>query len=219
MTLFEVMVAIVIILFLGIAGMTALSNAIEMKDLLAERDETTRAARVTMGRLRREVQLAFLTNTQGDRERYRTEFISNDSDPDSLVFASFSHQRMYRNSHESDQTEITVWAEAERGGQGYTLYHREAPRIDGKLDEGGVVYPIAHNVRSFNLRFLDNQTNEWRDDWNTSKPDTANRLPRAVEIGLVLIGRDPEDEDRTIDIPFLTTVTLQYADPLKREVQ
>ena len=49
-----------------------------------------------------------------------------------------------------------------------------------------------------------------QDEWDTRSSDTLYRLPRAVEIGLVLIAPSPDDSDRTIDIPFLSTVNLTY---------
>ena len=110
-------------------------------------------------------------------------------------------------------TEITVWAERNMDRPGYTLYHREAPRIDEEPDEDGVVWPLAHNVRSFRLRYLDQVSGEWKDEWDTRSADTPYRLPRAVEIGLVLIAPDPEDPtgQRTVDVPFLATVNVEYA--------
>lgn len=217
LSLIEVVVALAVMaIMMAIAG-AALQSSIEVKDLLAEKDETTRAARVAMGRLRRELALAFLTPNLTAVNSYRTVFVGFDENPDKLFFATQSHQRLYRDSRECDQTEVSVWTEAATGtGRGYVLYHREAPRIDHEPDEGGVIYPIAHNVRSFNVRYLDNRTNEWRDDWDSRTADYLNRIPRAVQIGLVLIATDPEDSNRTIDLPFFTTVTLQYGERLIR---
>jgi hypothetical protein len=82
--------------------------------------------------------------------------------------------------------------------------------VDEKPDEDGQVYPLAYNVRSFNLRYLDPQSNEWSDEWDTRSSETPYRLPRAVEIGLVLVAPDPDDERRSIDVPFMTTVLLNY---------
>ncbi|MEZ4236784.1 MAG: type II secretion system protein GspJ [Myxococcota bacterium] len=77
-----------------------------------------------------------------------------------------------------------------------------------------MVWPIAYNVRSFSLRYLDQATTEWKTEWDTRSADTPYRLPRAVEIGLVLIAPDPEDEsgERTVDVPFLSRVVLEYAE-------
>jgi len=216
LTLIEVVVAISIVVVMSVIVMQTMFNAAEMGTLLSERDATTRSARVTMSLLRRELQLAFISQSGASPDRYKTLFIHEDDNPDKLFFTTFSHQRLYRNSRESDQTEISIWATPGEG-KGYTLWHRESPRIDNEMDMGGPIYPIAHNVRSFNVRFLDPKTNEWVDEWASNTADTAG-LPRAAEIGLVLIGRDPNDRDRTVDIPFLSTVIFQYAPPLPRRL-
>src|SRR5690606_31674871 len=81
--------------------------------------------------------------------------------------------------------------------------------------EDGRIWPLAYGVETFNLRYLDGRTGEWMDEWDTRAADTANRLPRAVQIGLVLLAGDPDgDDDDTIEVPYLTTVILEYADPL-----
>lgn len=219
MSLLEVVVALAVMLVMAAIAAEAVFNSIKMNEILAERDETTRAARVTMSRLRREIQLAFIVQGGVQTPNYITQFVAIDNSPDILFFNTFSHQRLYRDARESDQTEITLWTEPARReqGRGYVLYHREAPRIDEEPDEGGVIYPIAYNVRSFNLRFLNSVTNEWVDEWDTRKADYSNRLPRMVQIGLVLIGTDPLDEDRTIDIPFLTTTVIERAPKVQRK--
>ena len=160
--------------------------------------------------------MAYLTPNTMALERYQTVFVGEDHNPDTLYMATLAHQRLYINSRECDQTEVTVWTEdgpSERG-DGQVLYHREAPRIDEEPDEQGRVYPMAYNVEEFNLRYLNGTTNEWADDWDSRGADTPYVLPRSVEIGLVLLGPDPADPDRTVEVPFLTSVILQYANPL-----
>lgn len=220
MTLPEVMVAIVVILVMMGMALQSIDSALKLRDILEQRDETTRAARVALGRLRREFQLAFLTSHRDSIEQYETVFVGRDDDPDSIWMATRSHQRLYRDSRESDQTEITVWAEPARAddARGYVLWHREAPRIDEEPDEGGLVTPLAHNVRSFELRFLDARSDEWKSEWDSRSTDTPYMLPRAVTIGLVLIGVDPDDPDRTVDLPFLTTIVLEYGQGFGRSL-
>ena len=76
--------------------------------------------------------------------------------------------------------------------------------------------PLAYNVRNFDLRYLDGNTNEWVAQWDTRTVDQANRLPRAVQVGFVLILEESDGRrKRTVDVPLLTTVLLHYADPLK----
>ena len=216
LTLLETMLSMFVVVVMGAMVTETLSNSIEINRILEDRDVTTRSARVALSKLRREVQLAYLTPNQNAIERYQTVFVGEDNNPDTLYLASLAHQRLYMNSRECDQTEITVWAESTPSdlGDGNILYHREAPRIDEEPAEQGAVYPLAYNVEQFNLRYLDSQSMEWKDEWDSRGVDTAGRLPRAVEIGLLLIGVDPEDPDDTVEIPFLTSVVLEYAPPL-----
>lgn len=218
LTLVEVMVAIAILLLMMVMTTAVLANALTVRQILEDRDTTTRSARVALGTIRRQLQLAYLTELQSANFSYQTVFVGIDGSTDSLYFATRGHQRLYRDSRESDQAEVTLWAEPGRGSdsRGYVLYHRESARVDEEPDEDGRVLPLATHVRSFELRFLDGQQDEWRDEWDSRSPDYANRLPRAVQVGLVLIGVDPANPERTVDLPFFTTVLLAYADPLPR---
>lgn len=215
MTLFEVLVALGILLVMSGVIFQALHNSIEFHNLLSMRDETVRTARAALSKLTRDLQLAYLTPNKLAVNSYQTVFAGFDEEPARLYFASLNHERLYLDSRECDQTEITVWGTPapEGRGVGYVLYHREAPRIDEEPDEQGVIWPLAYNVRSLKFRYLDQANGEWKDEWDSRGPDTPYRLPRAVEIGLVLIAPDPEDEtgERTVDVPFLSRVVLEYA--------
>ncbi len=218
LTLIEVMVSIGILLIMSAAVVESMRNAITFQNLLGERDELLRTARVALSKLGRDLQLSYLTPNRLAVERYETVFIGTDEDPSKIYFASLNHQRMILDSRECDQTEITVWAEdsPDREDPGMVLYHREAPRIDEYPDEQGAIWPLAYNVRSFKMRYLDQATGEWRTAWDTREADTFYRLPRAVELGLVLITPDPEDPsgERLVDVPFLSRVMVEYAQPM-----
>jgi len=220
MTLLEVMISIVIILTMSLIVAESLRNSIEFNEVLSLRDVTTRTARTALSRLKRDLQMAYLTPNRDGLipERYETVFVGFDESPDTLYFASLNHQRMYLDTRECDQTEFTVWAEPAPRDRGFgsVLYMREAPRIDGEPDEQGKVLPLAYNVRSFELKYLDQQDGEWKDEWDTRSADTPYFLPRAVQIGLVLIAVDPSDPEATEDVPFLTTVMLDYAPRMPR---
>lgn len=212
MTLMEVMISVTIVLIMGLIIAESLANAIEYQRILEDRDVTIRQARVTLSKLRREIEQAYLTPSSTALETVQTVFVGQDEEPDSLFFATMAHQRVYRDSRECDQSEITIWAEraSEAQGPGYVLFHRESPRVDHEPDLQGGVYPLAYNVRSFNLRYLDPRDGEWKEEWDTRSSDTLYRLPRAVEVGLVLIAPDPTDEGRSVDVPFVTSIALNY---------
>lgn len=218
MTMMEAIVAIAMVLVLATVGWSSVQGAIELGDALALDDETSRAARVALGRLRRDLQVAYLTEHVMAANTYRTEFVGADRDPDMLWFTTFNNQRLYRDSRESDQAEVTVWvdrAPRDRRPGGVLLY-RVAPRVDQFPDEGGRVLPLAYHVDTFDLHYMDGRIGEWTDRWDSRNADHFRRLPRAVRIGLVLLSPDPMDpERRSVDKPFMTTVILDKADPIQ----
>ena len=77
--------------------------------------------------------------------------------------------------------------------------------------------PIARGVTRFDLRYLDGQTGEWKEEWDTNGSETPNRLPRAVQIVLELTSKDPNgDDDDTVTTPYVRTVMLSMAEPQNR---
>lgn len=225
-TLVEVVVALAILSVIGLLSWGAVNGALQARDYLESSDEVDRSARLALGRITRELSLAFLTSNTGAVATYKTVFIGKDSEGgDQLWFSTMAHHRSIRDAREGDQAEVTLWTEPDPNGEGgeYALLHRESGRIDEEPDKQGVVLPLATGVARFDLRYLDGQTSEWRDEWDTTGPDTPNRLPRAVQIVLVLTGPDPDDDERTVEHPYLTTVLLERGQRLvpknKQEVQ
>ncbi len=218
MTMIEILVAIGLLGVIASMTLSTLQGAVQTRDILGERDSVTQGASVAMSRIARELQLAYMTSNLAAQGSYRTVFVGTQDEPiDNLWFATLAHKRLYRDTRESDQAEITLWGERDpENSDAWVLLHREGPRIDHEPDKDGVVLPLAHGVKRMDLRFLDSKTNEWQDEWDSLGVDQPNRLPRAVEILLVLLGPDPDDEARFIEYPFTTTVILQYADPLQR---
>lgn len=219
MSLLDVMVSVAILVVLTTFTGYSMRSSILLNQAMEAQDRSVRAP---MSKLRRELQLAFLTQDLTSAETYQTVFIGEDQDPDILWFATRAHQRLYRDARESDQAEITVWAERMPRvegyeDEGYVIYHRESPRVDEEPGEGGIVHPIAYNVRSFNLRYLDNLTNEWREEWDTRGADTPNRLPRAVEISMVMLYPDPKDPGRWVEKPHISTINLEFAEPMTQQ--
>jgi prepilin-type N-terminal cleavage/methylation domain-containing protein len=219
-TLIEVMVSIALLTMIGAVVVATLRNSLRARDMLAVNDGVQQSARVALERLSRELRLAYLTPNTSAVNTYQTVFIATDDDPvDEVWFTSLAHRPLYKNTHECDQTEVTLWAEPDPENPNLqVLLHREAPRIDEEPDIDGTILPLAHGVKRFDLRFLDGQTGEWMEEWSTTSTETPNRLPRAVKLVLVISAPDLEDEDELIDHTFVTTILLEYAEPLTRSV-
>ena len=72
MTLLEVMVSVSVLVVMGLIIAESMRNAIEYQRLLEDRDVTIRQARVAMSKLRREIEMAYLTPSQTAIETVQT---------------------------------------------------------------------------------------------------------------------------------------------------
>jgi general secretion pathway protein J len=217
-TLLEVVVALGVLALIASLTFESISNALATRDQLELDDAVNQGARIAMSRLRRDFSLAYLTQHTDAVNTYRTEFVGkDDGDRDAAWLTTLSHQRLYRDSRECDQTEITYWTEPDPNeNDAYVLLRREAPRIDQEPERDGTVYPLAYKVKTFNLRYLDSRTGEWKEEWNTGGTETPNKLPRAVQVTLTMLAPDPEDSEKNVERSFLTTIMLEFADPLQQ---
>ena len=151
LTMTEVMIVVVVLLTMSLMVWEALRNSMEFNEVLGSRDQTTRSARAAMSKIRRELQVAYLTPARTAVETVQTVFVGLDEDPDTLYFTTLAHQRLYMNSRESDQAEVTLFAEsAPRDvSRGHVLYHRESPRVPAQIAHIELAH---HQARQFQLR-------------------------------------------------------------------
>ena len=212
MTLIEVVIALGILAVIGVLTMGTVTSTLKAREVLAEQDEVQQYARVTLSKLTHELRLAYLSWNKNVPNTYQTVFVGKDTgDVDTLWFASLSHQRLYQGAREGDQTEITIWGETDPYNDArYALLHRESARIDHEPDKGGVIYPLAYNVRSLSIRYLDPTSCEWEDEWDSTSIEQLQRLPRAVQFTLTLMGPDPDEKDKLKPYTFAGTTVLQY---------
>ena len=69
------------------------------------------------------------------------------------------------------------------------LVRREQTPIDTDPKKGGVVNVVAENVEEFDLKYLEPQTGQWLDTWDSTQvTGQPGRLPLEVSIRLVLKG-------------------------------
>lgn len=218
-TLIEVVVALGVMALIGLMSWQALSGSMQARDFLEEEEAFQRSANSALARLEHHLALAYLTDNLTAVNTYQTVFIAKDGgERDELWMASLGHRRRFRDSRESDQTELTFWLEDDPENEdAYVLLMREAPRIDERPDEDGGVLPLAHGVQRFDLRFLDTTSGEWIEEWDTTGADQANRLPRAVQVVLVLLGPGQEDPEEKTPFTFVRTVELAFSPTLNRE--
>jgi general secretion pathway protein J len=184
MTLIEVMIAVGITAGLGMMTLGAFSQVDRANEIVREQSERTAAARVALTRIARELSMAFLSD-HFDPKRYRerpTLFVGRE---DELLFSTMGHERLYRDTKESDQAvvEYTVESDPDRAGE-EALFRREKVRLDGEPDRGGRKDLVADRITGLRLQYWDQAKKEWVREWSTRSLDRANALPVRVRIEL-----------------------------------
>lgn len=196
LTLLEVLVAIGILALVGTLIYGAFDGMQRSRTGLARIDERYHQGRQALARMSRELQSAFLSLHQPQvyaNSVRTTIFLGTDGGTsDRVDFTSFSHQRLMRNVHESDQNELSYFLgrDPDRSDK-YDLLRREQKEIDLEPTKGGIVSVLCEDVSVFDVQYLDPTTDTWVDSWDTSQVTTQaqfNRLPFQIRIRLVLRG-------------------------------
>ena len=200
-TLIEAMVAIAIVGMVMTLLWGGFSQTMKNKARIEENLDRHHVIHAALHRMSRELSMAFVSshaNPNLPLNKVITIFKGSDrGNRDRIDFCSFSHQRLFRNAHESDQNElsyfITTIDDPERGSV-QVLARREQNRIDDQPDKGGRVQVLVEDVEGFNLEYLDPRDGEWEREWDTTQSGTGapNLLPAQIKI--------------TIEVPHTSTI-------------
>lgn len=225
-TLLELLVAVAVLAFITMLLYGAFSGMKRTRDGLARVQDRYREGRVALGRLVRDLQSAYISAHQPFNQGIvvqKTAFIGHEGNPgDRVDFNAFSNIRRDRNSHVSDQIEISYFSSESLEESGTTdLVRRTSEYPDEKPEAGGRIDVVATDIDLFNLEYLDPTTSQWSDTWDTTQATgQTNRLPLQVRITLVLNGGRKSAADRSRGtLRFATTVTLPMQQPLSFATQ
>jgi general secretion pathway protein J len=180
-----------------------------------------REARLAMARMTRELQSAYLSAHIPINQALsiqKTIFRGERGTPsDRVDFTAFANTRLDKDSHVSDQCELSYYGSPNPDRSGTNDLVR---RIDGSIDleptKGGKVEVLATDIDLFDLQYLDSQTGQWLEQWDTTQATgQVDRLPLQVRIILVLNGGARSGTDRGRGtIRLVTKVGLNILQPL-----
>jgi general secretion pathway protein J len=215
MTLIEVMVAIAIIAMISTLLYSAFIQTSRNKTRIEAESDRYHEIQVGMERMVRELSMAYVSAQLNPNEAMRpviTAFVGKEEGSGSrLDFTSFSHIRLYRDAHESDQNELSYFiTDHPDNSDRKVLARREARRIDADPLTCGTTQILIDDVRELKLSFLDPQTLEWTTTWDTTQgAGQPNRLPMQVKILLTV--PDPHDPQHDLTIGTRAALPIQYA--------
>ena len=207
MTLIEVVIALA--LFSMVAVFTVSNTAIgfKLKKKLVDSSDYYHNVRTALRHLDRDISLAYHSyqdTKQGELNRQqKVSTTPTDTNlytigtffkgtKDKLLFSSSSYQRLYKNTNETDTSEVSYYLEPEEKSPGlYDLYKRQSTFIDENIEEGGSKYLIASGIESMNFRYLSTEAKDgdasWVDKWDSTAGDYVGMFPLAVEVTMVFI--------------------------------
>lgn len=215
-TLIEIMIAVVLLAVISVLVFQSMGSMVGSRERFETRQLAYRGANVFLDRLTRELATAVLyanvdllgVSPNGEQTSKSVFTATNNGDQDKLIFDNLSHTRYLKDAKESDLSEVTYFLEPQEEGDGlYAVKRRDKCPLDQEPGEKGNVSVLLEGVKELNFRFLDPVKGEYQDEWDTTKLDFANRLPRAVEITLVL--QDPADEENSLR--FKTVALLEMS--------
>jgi len=224
-TLLELLVAVAVLAFITMLLYGAFSGMKRTRDGLARVQDRYREGRIALGRVVRDLESAYVSAHQPFNQNIvvqKTAFIGHQGNPgDRIDFNAFSNVRRDRDSHVSDQIEISYFSTESVDESGTDLVRRTSEYPDDKPEVGGRIDVLATDIDLFDLEYLDPMTSQWVDTWDTTQATgQPNRLPYQVRITLVLNGGRKGAADRSRGtLRFATTVTLPMTQALSFATQ
>lgn len=215
-TLVELLVAIVVLSMISLLIYNAFASMKRSREGIERVDDRYREGRLAMTRMVRELQSAYISlhaPINSSLLVQKTAFVGTTGTPaDRVDFNSFSNRRMDKNSHISDQCELSYFGSPNPELSGVTdLARRISTSLDLEPRKGGRVDVLATDIDLFDLQYLDPQTGNWVETWDTTSSITGQpaRLPVQMRILLVLNGGSRRGYDRGQGtIRLLTKVSL-----------
>lgn len=212
--LIEVMVAVAIMGMLMTLVYSGFVQTSKNKQRIEAQLDRSHEIRMGLERMARELSMAYVSaqiNPDPSLQPMLTAFVLKEKGDGSRIdFNSFSHMRLYRDAHESDQNELSYFVTDHPDDPSRkVLARREQRRLDDKPQEGGEIQILIDNVESLEIQVLDPMTLEWQSTWDTTQAAMQpNRLPIQAKIILTvpkLYGRGEETFGTRTALP------MQYA--------
>jgi general secretion pathway protein J len=203
MTLVEVLVAVTILAIISTVVFGGFSQTMRNKRRIEEQADRAHVIRVAMERMVSELSMAYVSAhrpVDPSLQMMNTCFIGGRGRRGHrLDFTSFSHRRLYRDAHESDQNEISYFlTEDPNQRDRLVLARRQQNRIDADPQRGGTIQVLVEDVIDFQAEYLDPTTNLWVESWDTQNlTDQPNRLPSQVKLMLTVRDSTARNDRRT----------------------
>ena len=214
-TLMEVLIAVSIVSIIGTLVYGSFARTFEARDLVNRVQERYHSVRLALERMSLEINMAFVydcrerNSLMGDPKLRSMFTVEQEGKVDRMQFTSFSHLRLHRDSHESDQNLLTYYGEDDPQEPSRTnLMRREKLRFDGEPDEGGEAQVMCENIEGLDLEAWDDVKGEWVEEWDCQQIERLNTMPKMIKITLTV------KDEAGKELPFTTIARVFANTPL-----
>lgn len=176
-TLIELVVAAGLLALMGLILGTSISAVMGAIHDNREMQDRYHHARVALGRMQREIGMAYLSKHQGENKTTKTVFIGK---PDQLLFTYMGHMKISRGGIESDQGVVEYVLEKQAGADLPSLIRREKVIIDETPEKEGRREVLAADVVKLRFEYWSVDKESWESDWKV-EIDNALEEARAKE--------------------------------------
>ncbi len=160
-TLVELMIAVSLLAMMGILLGTSITTVMGAIQDNRELQDRYHAARVALGRVQRELAMAYVSRHQAESGATKTIFVGK---PNKLQFTYMGHRRVARGGLESDQGVVEYALEKSSTGLA-RLVRREKVIIDDRPEKEGRREVLADGVRKLEFAYWSMDKEEWESDW------------------------------------------------------
>jgi general secretion pathway protein J len=214
-TLIEVLLALAILGFIMTLLWGTFTQTANVKKRAEAIQDRTHAARVALMRMSREIEMAFLSDSENPSlQERRTMFVSTSHpDVDELHFSWFGRQRLRLDVPETDTSVVMYYAESDPEERSVTnLMRRETRRLEvaDPRNVPGEAYVLCPGISHVKFAFYDYKRKEWREEWNTMGADGLQYLPTHVRITLSIYDEKGQEQVFTSSARIMMTERVAY---------
>ncbi len=212
MSLVEVAIALSIFAVISMFTVSSTNMGMRIKKKIETDNDYYHGVRVVLRTVNRDISLAyhdFSDTALASSERAKKEFSGAPFEiyeprsffvgtKEKLFFTSSTHQRMYKNTNETDTCKISYYLEPDKDSPRLlNLIKTETVFIDDNRDYVGAKYVLASGVESISFKYYSpkgiSDDGTWVEKWSSEEGDRIHTFPMAVELTLVFAHESSED--------------------------
>ncbi len=198
MTILEILFSVALLLIMTVSATSIIRNGIDMRFSLSQQAKVNHRMMLAMQKLTEDLEASFVLDTQRlelnpvERSTKSIFAFKMSMDSSELRATTFSHRATRASAQESDQSLVVYRVEKDNTSGRTHLMRGDSEVLPLQLDEDPPLSILARNVKAIRLTGWNGA--DWKDEWNSSRSDWRNTLPRMVRVEIEAYVNEPDDE-------------------------